>query len=205
MKNPFSYSEFVTGDAFCNRESEQKDLIYFAQNSQNVLLYSHRRMGKTSLVQQVIHRLEKSKPKIGCVYIDLYGSLGEKDFIDAVLSGIAQIETKIESILKKIGSLKLSVSVDPVTGQPSLSASMVPKEMPEYLEKVLNTLAAFSEKQKLLVVLDEFQEIAKYAEKGFEKRLRKVIQHHRNISYIFSGSQKHLLIEMFDHIRSLSE
>jgi hypothetical protein len=50
----------------------------------------------------------------------------------------------------------------------------------------------------MLVVFDEFQEVAKYSEKGFEKRLRKVIQEHHHISYIFSGSQKHILIEMFD-------
>ena len=59
-------------------------------------------------------------------------------------------------------------------------------------------MASYSNKQKLLVVFDEFQEVAKYSEAGFEKRLRRVIQGHRNISYIFSGSQKHILIEMFD-------
>jgi hypothetical protein len=37
-----------------------------------------------------------------------------------------------------------------------------------------------------------------YSEQGFEKRLRKEIQGQRNISYIFSGSQKHILIQMFD-------
>ena len=48
------------------------------------------------------------------------------------------------------------------------------------------------------MIFDEFQEIAKYSEIGFEKRLRKVIQGHRGISYIFSGSQKHILIQMVD-------
>ena len=80
MVNPFSYSDYVTGEAFCNRATEQKDLIYYAQNSQNVLIYSHRRMGKTSLVHQVIHRLKKTKPKVNAVYIDLYGTLDENDF-----------------------------------------------------------------------------------------------------------------------------
>ena len=64
MENPFSYSDYVTGEAFCDRATEQKDLIYYARNSQNVLLYSHRRMGKTSLVHQVIGRLKKAKFKV---------------------------------------------------------------------------------------------------------------------------------------------
>ena len=198
MENPFSYSDYVTGKAFCNREKEQKDLIYFAQNSQNVLLYSHRRMGKTSLLHQVIRALKKAKPAVKSVYIDLYGSLDENDFIDAILTGLTQIESKLERILKQMAGLKVAGSIDPVTSLPTLSASIKPKERPEYLEKALIILASYSKKQKLLVVFDEFQEVAKYSEEGFEKRLRKVIQGHRNISYIFSGSQKHILIEMFD-------
>jgi hypothetical protein len=52
--------------------------------------------------------------------------------------------------------------------------------------------------QKLLVVFDEFQEIDKYTDLGFEKRLRSHIQVHKNIGYIFSGSQKHILTQMFN-------
>ena len=198
MENPFSYSEFVTGEAFCNREKEQEDLIYYAQNSQNVLLYSHRRMGKTSLLHEVIKKLKRIKPKVNSVYIDLYGTLDENDFIDAVLTGLTQIESKLERILKRVAGLKVTGSFDPVTGLPTLSASIKPREKPEYLEKALQILALYAEKQKLLVAFDEFQEIDKYSEEGFKKRLRKVIQGHRNISYIFSGSQKHMLIQMFD-------
>jgi len=198
MENPFSYSDYVTGKAFCNRDKEQKDLIYYAQNSQNVLVYSHRRMGKTSLVHQVTHQLKKTKPTVKSIYIDLYGSLDENDFIDAILTGLTQIESKLERILKQMAGLKVAGSIDPVTNLPTLSASIKPKEKPEYLDKALTILASYSKKQKLLVVFDEFQEVAKYSEEGFEKRLRKVIQGHRNISYIFLGSQKHILIEMFD-------
>ena len=198
MKNPFSYSDYVTGEAFCNRAREQKDLIYYAQNSQNILLYSHRRMGKTSLVHQVIRRLKKAKPTVKSVYIDLYGSLDENNFIDAVLSGLAQIESRLERLLSQVAGLKIAGSIDPVTNLPTLSASIKPREKPEYLEKALNILASYSNKQKLMVVFDEFQEVAKYSEEGFEKRLRKAIQGHRNICYLFSGSQKHILIEMFD-------
>jgi AAA+ ATPase superfamily predicted ATPase len=201
LENPFSYSEYVTGNAFCNRDVEQKDLIYYAQNAQNVLLYSHRRMGKTSLVHQVMHRLKKAKPKVNTVYIDLYGTLDESNFIDAVLTGLTQIESKLERILKQLAGLKVSGSIDPITNLPTLSASIKPTEKPEYLDKALNILASYSTKQKLLVVFDEFQEVAKYSEEGFEKRLRKAIQGHRNISYIFSGSQKHILIEMFDTVK----
>jgi hypothetical protein len=108
------------------------------------------------------------------------------------------MESKLERLLKQMAGLRVTGSIDPVTSLPILSASVKPREKPLYLEKALNILASYSKKQKLLVVFDEFQEVAKYSEAGFEKRLRKIIQGHRNISYIFSGSQKHILIEMFD-------
>lgn len=197
MLNPFSHSGVVTGEAFCNRAQELKDLIYHAKNGQNVLLYSHRRMGKTSLVHQVMRKLENQRPKIRSIYIDLYGTIDSKDFIEAVFSGIAQIETRVDKLLKLVSGLKLSGSVDPMTGQPSVVVSLEPSDHPVYLDKAMNTLAAYSQKQKLLVIFDEFQEIANYPAKSFEKRLRAHIQQHSNIAYIFSGSQKHILSQMF--------
>jgi len=198
MENPFSYSSVVTGESFCNRKKEQRDLIYYAQNAQNILLYSHRRMGKTSLIHQVIQRLKNTRPKVKSVYIDLYGTLDEAHFIDALLTGLAQIESRLEKLLKMVAGLKVTGGFDPLTGLPALTASIMPGERPGYLEKALQILASYAEKQKLMVAFDEFQEIAKYSSPGFEKRLRKMIQCHRNISYIFCGSQQHLLIRMFD-------
>ena len=155
-------------------------------------------MGKTSLLHQVMKRLKKTRPKINCVYIDLYGTLDENDFIDAVLTGVTQIESRIEKIFKQMSGLKLTGSIDPTTNLPTLSASIKLKENPEYLEKALGLLASYSKKHKVLVIFDEFQEVAGYSEAGFEKRLRSVIQGHQNISYFFSGSQKHILTDMFD-------
>jgi hypothetical protein len=198
VKNPFSHSGIVTGEAFCNRKQELKDLIYHVNHSQNVLLYSHRRMGKTSLLHQIIQQLDDQRQKIKSIYIDLYGTIDEKDFIEAVFSGLLQIETKLDKLLKLVSGLKLSGSVDPMTGQPSISVSVERLEQHNYLDKAMDTLSAYSAKQKLLVVLDEFQEIAGYAEQGFEKRLRSHVQRHTNIAYIFSGSQKHILSQMFN-------
>jgi hypothetical protein len=65
------------------------------------------------------------------------------------------------------------------------------------LSNVLGLLGSFSEKRKLMVVFDEFQEIAGYKQEGFEKRLRAIIQRHENISYFFCGSQRHILTEIF--------
>ena len=198
MDNPFTHSRIVTGESFCNRQQELKDLIYYVKNSQSVLLYSHRRTGKTSLIFELMGKLKKTRPVVRSIYIDLYGTLDEKDFIAAIFSALSQIESKLEKLLKLTAGLKLSIVVDPMTGQPSVSVSIGRSERPQYLKSAMEIVASYAKKQKLLVVFDEFQEIDKYTDLGFEKRLRSHIQLHKNIGYIFSGSQKHILAQMFN-------
>ena len=198
MENPFTHSRVATGKSFCNRQQELKDLTYYVKNNQTVLLYSHRRTGKTSLIFELMGKLKKMRPIVRSIYIDLYGTLDENDFIAAIFSALSQIESKLEKLLKLASGLKLSIVVDPLTGQPSVSVSISRSERPKYLKSVMEIVASYAKKQKLVVVFDEFQEIDKYTDPGFEKRLRSHIQLHKNIGYIFSGSQKHILTQMFN-------
>jgi len=201
MENPFSFTGIVKGDAFCNRKTEQMELLKFIKGSQNVLLYSHRRYGKSSLIYKLFTRLERQRPKIDTLYIELYGTLSEKDFVAAILASLNQIESKLEKLVKlvrsAIRSVKLGMSIDPITGSPGVSVSFDSGYNEAMLSNVLGLLGSISEKRKLMVVFDEFQEIAGYKQMGFEKRLRTVIQQHENISYFFCGSQRHILNEIF--------
>jgi AAA+ ATPase superfamily predicted ATPase len=201
MKNPFSYTGIVRGDAFCNRQIEQKELLGFINASQNVLLYSHRRFGKSSLIYKLFSRLERQRPKMDTLYVELYGTLSEKDFVSAILTSLNQVESKLEKLVKLVRSairtVRLGMSIDPITGSPGVSVSFDSNYEETMLNNVLGLLGRFSENRKLMVVFDEFQEIADYKQEGFEKRLRAIIQKHDNISYFFCGSQRHLLTEIF--------
>jgi hypothetical protein len=61
----------------------------------------------------------------------------------------------------------------------------------------MKIVSQYSIKRRLIIALDEFQEIAAYSGGNFEKLLRSHIQKQNRVSYIFSGSQQHLLSEMF--------
>jgi hypothetical protein len=201
MKNPFSYTAIVRADAFCNRQTEQMELLGFINASQNVLLYSHRRFGKSSLIYKLFSRLERQRPRIDTLYVELYGTLSEKDFVSAILTSLNQVETKLEKLAKLVQSairtVRLGMSIDPVTGSPGVSVSFDSDYNETMLKNVLGLLSRISENRKLVVVFDEFQEIAEYKQEGFEKRLRSIIQNHDNISYFFCGSQRHILTEIF--------
>jgi AAA+ ATPase superfamily predicted ATPase len=202
MDNPFLYTNIVGGDAFCDREKEQRDLLRYVKASQNVLLYSHRRFGKTSLIFQVLKGLDREKSNIGKIYIDLYGTLTEKDFISCIVKGFVQIESGVDRLLGLARDVfrraRFTFSVDPMTNMPSLAPVFDSGDTTLLLEDVMKVLADYSEKRKLVVVFDEFQEISNYADNAFEKRLRKIIQQHKAICYIFSGSQRHILAQMFN-------
>jgi hypothetical protein len=127
--------------------------------------------------------------------------LSEKDFVSAILASLSQIESKLEKLVKlvrsAIRSVKLGMSIDPITGSPGVSVSFDSGYNEAMLSNILGLLGRLSEKRKLMVVFDEFQEIAGYKKEGFEKRLRAIIQQHENISYFFCGSQRHILTEVF--------
>ncbi len=82
------------------------------------------------------------------IYIDLYGTLDENDFIAAIFSALSQIETKLEKLLKLATGLKLSVVVDPITGQPTVSVSISRSERPKYLKPSLEILTSYAKKTK---------------------------------------------------------
>jgi len=202
QNNPFKYSHIVTGQSFCNRTEEQRTLMQCIRHSQNVLIYSHRRTGKSSLIKQVFENIRQQRLDIGMMYVDLYGTTSEKDFITRGFQQIGSLESsmdKLFNIMKKsLQFLPARIGIDPVTLLPTLTPEFqtVDKELP--LKNLMDLVERFSRDRKLVIVFDEFQEIANYTEAdAFEKRLRSFIQQHEHISYIFSGSQQHMLTAMF--------
>ncbi|MGQ3684071.1 MAG: hypothetical protein ACUBOA_03520 [Candidatus Loosdrechtia sp.] len=91
MQNPFTIG-IAKEEDFCNREQELADLINYAKNCQNIVLYSPRRYGKSSLVNQVLKEL--GKEGVLTVYVDLFPVSSEHDFVSmlatAILKGIGR-------------------------------------------------------------------------------------------------------------------
>lgn len=197
MKNPFVVSGVVDDPSFCNRKREQADLKKHIENSQNVLLFSHRRYGKTSLILRVFRQLHDVAP----IYVDLYGTTSVDDFIKALIKGASVLEPKgsrfIKLIRKSITGMSLSFGFDPVSQSPNISVSFDRQPAAADIESVFQLVSKVSRKKKFVVAFDEFQEVSGFGSDKFEKELRKIIQHHGNISYIFAGSQRHIITSMF--------
>jgi hypothetical protein len=80
---------------------------------------------------------------------------------------------------------------------PELRLSIDPVQSARAFEDIINIPAKSKQEKCWVVVFDEFQEIEKLNGESFEKELRASFQHHQNVSYVFLGSQRHMLLNMF--------
>lgn len=199
IENPFVISGYVSPEYFCNRMEETQDIIETLKNGQNVILTSFRRMGKTGLIHHVFHTMQESDKAI-CIYIDLFPTLSLSDFTHVFASAVlGQMDSTPMKILKQASSLlkglRPTISMDDLTGTPRIGIDFTPGEEEYTLERIFEYLRISG--KTCYIALDEFQQIASYPEKNVEALLRANIQRNHNARFIFSGSQVHMLTEMF--------
>lgn len=197
--NPFVLTGYVSPEYFCDREKETKKIISALLNGRNITLTSPRRMGKTGLIHHVFNEMGKNSG-IKCFYVDLYQTdsleLLVKKLADTILGTLDSKEDKIiKNVVSFFKMLRPVVTVDPMTGEPSFKVNVEPGQG----EYSLSEIFAYMEqsKYKCIVAFDEFQTIAGYADKNIEALLRSYIQRLTNVNFIFSGSQRHVLENMF--------
>ncbi len=202
MKNPFVYGEEVSGEAFWNRTKEIEELVRDIRNSQNVIIFSPRRYGKTSLIKTVLEKVHKEG--ILTVYIDLYPAITKEKFVEiyakAVSESLGKPSEKVLVKLKKLFPKLIPKIVIRGEGEAEFEFDYAPRDVFKgSLQDLLSAVhkRAKEEKKEACVVFDEFQEITNYADDEIEKQMRATFQSHRNVSYIFLGSKKHLFGKLF--------
>lgn len=202
MKNPFVYGEEVSGEAFWNRTREIKELQRDILNGQNVIVFSARRYGKTSLIKTVLEKVKKEG--VLTVYADLYPAITKEKFVEvyakAVSRSLGKPSQKVLDIVKRLFPKLIPRIVIRGEGDAELEFDYEPRTLFQTsLPDLLNAVhkRALDEKKPACVAFDEFQEIAGYADEEIERTMRTVFQSHRNVSYVFLGSKKHLFGKIF--------
>ena len=198
IMNPFLITGYAAPKYFCDRVSETNTILDTLQNGRNITLTSPRRLGKTGLIKHIFYQLKKQGATV--IYIDLYPTESLNDFTQAFASAVlGQLDSNPIKALKKIATvikgLRPYLTVDPATNQPKVGLDIAIGTETSTLDQVFNYLKR-SEKQ-CYIAFDEFQQIANYPEKNIEALLRSYIQDLHNTRFIFSGSQSHMLGEMF--------
>ena len=196
--NPFITEGYSGSKYFCDRKEESANLIKELQNGNNVTLFSPRRMGKTGLIFHCFEQLRKDG--VQCIYLDILNTWNLQQFINKFASAVigsmdSKFEAFIQKALKVFGHLSPSFSIDPVTGAPSMSLDYSGGKEDRTLESIFSYLK--KQGKRCCIAIDEFQQIREYPEKGTEALLRSHIQFMNGTSFIFSGSKRHLMMDMF--------
>jgi hypothetical protein len=204
--NPFPLKGYVSKDLFCDRESELNQLFINQQNGVDTTLISPRRMGKTGLIHRLFDYIDqesKGKKPI-LIFVDIFPSRNLEDFIkllaEAILTQIPVQSTIGERFMHFIKSLRPTFTYDPLTGQPQLQLFYQSEA-----DKAHTLLSLFSfldqQGKNVLLAVDEFQQINNYPEQQTEALLRTHIQSLKHTHFIFSGSKRSLMVDLFSNAK----
>lgn len=203
MGNPFYLQEIPVDAPFCDREKELKELRSYAEAKANVVLFSPRRFGKTSLVKRVQRRLADKGAVV--IFADFFG-VGSVEDVAARLAravyGFTHGKPSLwKTALRTLLSFRPVLKPDPSGG---ISLSVEPaaagRSGLHLLEETIDSLSRFIEESEQLIqiALDEFQEIVTLKEAlTIEAALRTRIQRQK-ASYFFIGSRRRVLLGIFN-------
>jgi hypothetical protein len=172
-------------------------------NGIDTTLISARRMGKTGLIYRFFDHL-KEHGDIKSIYVDIFSSRNLSEFIKLLTEAILLAFPEKTPIGKKffefIKGFRPLIGYDPLTGQPQIQIHYQSAQEKEY---TLQGLFSFLENQGELIVIaiDEFQQISDYPEKNIEALLRTYTQNLTNIRFIFCGSRKAMMINLFSNVK----
>ncbi|MGN1236066.1 MAG: ATP-binding protein, partial [Bacteroidaceae bacterium] len=197
--NPFITNGYAGPEYFCDRVEETNQIVEMLTNENNIALISPRRIGKTELIHHCFN-LPKIKENYHTFIIDIYSTNSINDLVNvfgkAIINSLRPKDKSVwEKLLQIITSLRSEISFD-LNGQPVWGLGLGTLQNPETTLDEIFTYLNEADKQ-CLVAIDEFQQITNYNDKRVEALLRTYIQRCTNAHFIFSGSHRHIMAEMF--------
>lgn len=135
-----------------------------------------------------------------CFYLDIFATKNLEQMVQLMASEIiGKLDTVSQAALRKVqeffSSWRPTLTIDELTGIPTFSLDIKPSEGRESLKRIFEYMKQSG--KRCYVAIDEFQQILNYPEDGVEALIRSYIQFLPNVYFVFSGSQQHMMEEMF--------
>ena len=205
MNTPFQFGKMVTGLAFTDREESLKLLSESLLGGISTILISPRRWGKSSLVYKCMNEVFSPKNNYRIIMIDLFRLRTEEEFLEAYAKEAIKCSAgKIEELLLNVKNFFKAI-IPKITFSPgstgdfslSFDAKEIKKNRMEILD--LPEIIAKKEKIKIIVCVDEFQNVLGYKNSSaLQKELRSSWQKHSNVTYCLYGSKRHMMSVIFN-------
>ena len=180
VQNPYVIGDPVEGDLFVGRDDimrQLQELWLMGNHLQSVVIYGHRRMGKTSILKNIEPRLGSG---IHVAYVNLLKSAGAETLSDVLLAISDQVAATLT--IAPPSDAEMEASPD--------------RTFDRFLRRATDTL---TEGKGLIIALDEFEKIEELIEAGrleasFLAYLRGLVQDSPRVGFAFAGL--HTLEEM---------
>ena len=199
--NPFTVGKYLSDKYFCDRNEETEFLRKQLRNGRDVALISPRRIGKSGLIQHFFNQSD-IKTDYYVFFIDIYATTSLAEFVYTLGKEIyAQLKPQStvwkEKFFQVISSFRVGFKLDTMTGAPSFDLGLGDIQVPQ---TTLDEIFAYIEEadKPCIIAIDEFQQIGAYAEHNVEALLRTKIQRCHKAQFIFSGSKRHVMSNMFN-------
>lgn len=204
MKNPFRYGVPVSGEFYFPRADMAKKMLTYIGSGQKVLLYGKRRFGKTSFLNECASLFKENG--ITTLYIDVYPITSLRDFLCALTKGIKDsrilpISQRIRDAVESVFRLRPRITVEGDGAALDFSVpSLSDEEIKASIEDTVRLFGKINENSPMTVIFDEFQKIAEIVGGDWlEGALRAEIQKQGGVPYIFCGSRRGLILDMFQN------
>ena len=200
QRNPFVIMGKIPAELFCDREKESEKLIHYLTNGNNVVLISPRRMGKTGLIH---HCYDDARihDEYFTFFVDILHTSNLLEFTFNLSRSIYKElvprgKRLARGFIQALKSLSRTISIDTLNGGPKFgvelgdiaNAELTLEEIFDYLDHA---------HKPCIVAIDEFQQITHYPEKNVEALLRGHIQQMQNCNFVFAGSERSIMTQMF--------
>ena len=201
VNNPFVVGKYLSKRYFCDRFEETEFLRKQISNGRDVALISPRRIGKSGLIQHFFSQ-QDIKERYHVFFVDIYATTSLAEFVYTLGKEIyeqlkPQTTVWKEKFFQVISSFRIGFKLDSLSGNPTFDLGLGDIQAPQ---TTLDEIFAYiNEADKPCVIaIDEFQQIGEYAEKNVEALLRTKIQKCHRAQFIFSGSKRHMMSNMFN-------
>jgi hypothetical protein len=211
--NPFRTSVTVDAEFFTDRADEVARIRRaLTTPAARLLVYGHRRMGKSSAIARAIRQIGASRGGgKGLAFLaDLSTTSTAVDIANRIMESATRAlgrtwkDLAADWVTRVGATLKLTPDAKTGLVIPSLEVGLRRADQAEQrqtLERVLDAVDAMAaaRRRTIGIALDEFQEITKVSQLGGEDaewHLRGVMQRHEHVSYVLAGSEPHLIQRM---------
>ena len=197
MKNPFKFGTIVEEEYFTDRVEEVAYISRFVDSANHLILISPRRFGKSSVVAKAVKQSGRKSITVNLQQVTSVADLSAK-----LLREFFKVHP-IERIRHLISHFRIipTITTNAITGtldvsfQPGVDALVLLEDVMDLIEKT------HSQQDRIIVVLDEFQEILDL-DPRLDKKLRAIMQNQKNINYILLGSQESMMTDIFEKKKS---